>query len=71
MSHSKAQANSASRNVEYRIVRPDGAVRHIREPGCPILDDEARAMLVSSVGLGKDRTAVLGIGLRRRHVRPY
>ncbi len=49
-----AQAKSISWDVEYRIVRPDGTVRHIREIGNPVLDNSGR--LIESIGTVQDIT---------------
>jgi len=49
-----AQLNADTCDVEYRIVRPDGAVRHIRELGKPILDGSGK--LVRSIGTVQDIT---------------
>jgi PAS domain S-box-containing protein len=41
--------------VEYRIVRPDGGVRHIRDTGFPIRDGEGRLRRIG--GVAQDVTA--------------
>ena len=41
-------------DTEYRIVRPDGAVRHVREVGEPVLDDSGT--LVRTIGMVQDIT---------------
>ncbi len=37
-----AQKDAKSFDVEYRIIRPDGVVRHIREIGEPVVDDTGK-----------------------------
>jgi PAS domain S-box-containing protein len=50
------QAKAAARpyDVEYRIVRPDGEIRHVRELGEPVLDETGT--LVRSFGTIQDIT---------------
>lgn len=41
--------------VEYRVVRPDGAIIHIRDRGFPVYDDDGRLAYVA--GIAEDVTA--------------
>ncbi len=43
-----------SLDIEYRIIRPDGEERHIREMGDPVFDDQGR--LIRNVGILQDFT---------------
>jgi PAS domain S-box-containing protein len=47
-----AHENGTAYDVTYRLVRPDGEVRHVRELGEPIHDDTGR--LIRSVGTVQD-----------------
>ena len=49
-----AQANATSYDVEYRIVRPDGKIRYLREMGEPIVSEDGR--LLASHGTVQDIT---------------
>jgi len=50
----EAHSSSSSWDIEYRIVRPNGVVRHVREIGNPVLDDNGR--LILSIGTVQDIT---------------
>ncbi len=50
----QAQKQATAYDVEYRIVRPDGEVRHVREMGEPVLDDSGS--LIRSFGTIQDIT---------------
>ncbi|MCP4327058.1 MAG: PAS domain S-box protein [Alphaproteobacteria bacterium] len=50
----QAQKQATAYDVEYRIVRPDGEIRHVREMGEPVLDDSGS--LIRSFGTIQDIT---------------
>jgi PAS domain S-box-containing protein len=50
----QAQAEASAYDVEYRIVRPDGEIRHVRELGEPVLDETGS--LIRSFGTIQDIT---------------
>jgi two-component system cell cycle sensor histidine kinase/response regulator CckA len=43
------QSRGLSYSQEYRIIRPDGAVRWVRDRGFPVRDDQGRVILVTGV----------------------
>ena len=49
-----AQQNATGYDTDYRIVLPDGGVRHIREVGDPVFDDTGT--LVRTIGMVQDIT---------------
>lgn len=49
-----AREHGAVVDTEYRIVRPDGEIRHVREIGEPVFDETGR--LVRSIGTMQDIT---------------
>jgi PAS domain S-box-containing protein len=51
-----AQNNGTAYDVTYKLERPDGEIRHVRELGEPILDESGR--LVRSVGTVQDITEI-------------
>ena len=50
----EAQRDATTYDVEYRVVRPDGDVRYVRELGEPVLDDSGK--LIRSFGTLQDIT---------------
>ncbi len=62
-----AQRNATPYDVEYRIIRPGGEVRHIREIGEPVCDDNGK--LIRSYGTLQDITdrKIAEFSLREAH----
>ena len=55
---SEAERQRSEYDVEFRLVRPDGVVRHVREIGEPVVDEHGT--LIRTIGTLQDITAIKG-----------
>lgn len=58
------EKNGLSTDIQYRIQRPDGAVRWLRDKGSPVFDDDGRVVRV--VGIAHDMTDEVETNARLR-----